>query len=387
MTAPQQYETMTDVPSENRTFEIDILRTIAIFGVMIAHLWFFSSIIGSNFLFANLNFGWITATVGLILFFFLSGYSLMLKRPRFDKWEEVKIYFFRRIKAIYPVYWIALTVAYITESVFAQSLLMPNLLVLNASQWAAFTSGLQIMFFQGVVQDPSLFWFVGTIVALYLIFPILIRYTSVSSRPFRSSLFIISALVFIGILTFGKFLNMLNMDQLFYYYWFFVLGIAAGYDNKLLDLSRLKLAIIAILFFIGVGMDYVLFDMSLPAFQPLLQLVPSYFPTDLCAVLVGIATISFAFPIAKRIKVLFGPLSRPVVSRIARSTYPIYLFHPYFLFFVMTVAAPYGPEAVALTVLFIGMPMAVGVSPYIQDLTNKSLSWVRSNVLAVPSPP
>ena len=116
----------------NRSLEIDILRTGAILGVIIAHLWLLVPSLGDEYFYHNLQIPWYSATIAVSLFVFLSGYSLTLSKPRFEKREDLQKYFVKRFMVIFPIYWATLIMVYVSEIIYSQSLPFPDLLHLNA---------------------------------------------------------------------------------------------------------------------------------------------------------------------------------------------------------------------------------------------------------------
>ena len=83
------------------------------------------------------------ATIGLTLFFFLSGYSLMLKEPRFSTLGDLWAYLRKRLLRIYPLYWLALVFTMVLHSYGFTSGWLSDM---DAGQLVLTILGLQILF-------------------------------------------------------------------------------------------------------------------------------------------------------------------------------------------------------------------------------------------------
>jgi peptidoglycan/LPS O-acetylase OafA/YrhL len=118
------------------------------------------------------------------LFVFASGASLALREYSFDSLRNVGEFYGNRLLRIYPIYWVA---------VIFSILIIPVTSVLTFSDCARWFTGFQIFF----TTDDSWqkingsYWFVGLIVSLYFLFPIV--YYAIKKHPHVSllSLFLI----------------------------------------------------------------------------------------------------------------------------------------------------------------------------------------------------
>ena len=133
--------TSGELETGERSLEIDILRVAAIIGVVIAHLWLFVPNLYNEWFYHNLQIPWYAATIGVSTFVFLSGYSLMLSKPRFEKLGDLKRFFLKRFKVIFPIYWFTLFTVYISEAIYSQPLLFPDLMHINALVWISYITG------------------------------------------------------------------------------------------------------------------------------------------------------------------------------------------------------------------------------------------------------
>lgn len=159
------------------------------------------------------------ATIGLTLFFFLSGYSLMLKRPGFSTLGDLWTYLRKRLLRIYPLYWLALVFTMLMHSYGITSGWLSDM---DVGQLVLTVLGVQILLSSSFTLVP--FWFVSAIVIFYLLFPIIIFATSKIQRPFTFSASAVSLVIFIVLLVVSALTNEID-ERLLIYYWFFIAGI------------------------------------------------------------------------------------------------------------------------------------------------------------------
>lgn len=319
----------------------------------------------------------ISASFGLALFLFLSGYSLMINRQKFEDLEDLRSYLFKRFKAIFPIYWLALFITFISETVFAQSLLMPNLIALNSYQWLAYISGLQMLFLLILPEGLGLFWFVGVIVIFYLLFPVMIYFTSISKMSFKVSIYTISAILLLGLMAITYYYGLFGTNQIYFYYWFFISGILAGHEGKAYIFNKLRIVELVLLIPTLIVITYVMLDPSMPMFEPIVHLFPNNFSINIWEIIIGTIGLSIAFPVTRLLIHHFGTFENKMITTIAKSTYSVYLFHLYFLYFAMVLAGYLGPEFFTITVLFVGVPMALIFSTYIQNGVYRLMTMLR----------
>lgn len=113
--------------------------------------------------YANGSFG----NFGVALFFLLSGYALML---RYGQACPLKTFYKKRFLSIYPLYWLCFF------SLFLYSDILHGNLPAGVPGWSIIWSVLALDgYLAGVVPTFYLLgeWFVGCIVLLYLVFPLL----------------------------------------------------------------------------------------------------------------------------------------------------------------------------------------------------------------------
>lgn len=156
-------------------FYLDFIRAIALFSILIIH---FNATVTGYFtlphkLFVSvLPFGIYLGDFGSSLFFIVSGAALALTVP--DTQRPVEFYK-KRAKAIYPLFWLAWIVCFslrfLEKPGYYAAAKSPTLLltILGLDNFAV-AAGWVGMDFACVGE-----WFLGSILFLYLLFPILIR--------------------------------------------------------------------------------------------------------------------------------------------------------------------------------------------------------------------
>ncbi|XHH09151.1 MAG: acyltransferase family protein [Candidatus Bathyarchaeia archaeon] len=160
---------------------IDALRIIGITFVIIHHLQYnggftFFPWLYSDYIFPSPRaaFHLDIGSIGIWLFIFASGASLALKSYNFSSLKNLGAFYASRLMRIYPIYWLAVLFSIIT---------MPISSPLTFSDYWRNFSGFQTFF---ITDDSwqklnSTFWFIGLIVSLYLLFPIV--YVAIKRRP------------------------------------------------------------------------------------------------------------------------------------------------------------------------------------------------------------
>lgn len=173
----------------NRIPELDYIRCIAALFVITFHFNLLikekcagNPIIG--FLsFANGSMG----HMGVTLFFILSGYSLFV---RWNQRMQVCAYFKSRILAVLPMYWIGFLTLFVYTDLL-HGARNPNIPLKNL----VFTLIGMDGYLYGVV--PTFYkigeWFVGCILLLYLVFPVLLRL--INKCPAKLGLFTLFAFI------------------------------------------------------------------------------------------------------------------------------------------------------------------------------------------------
>ena len=89
-----------------RIFYLDFIRALAIIFVLIAH-FNYPFLANGNHIFAMYPFGVVVGAVGVSLFLIVSGAALHYTSP---KSLDLKTFYWKRFKNIYPMFWIAFIV-------------------------------------------------------------------------------------------------------------------------------------------------------------------------------------------------------------------------------------------------------------------------------------
>ena len=341
----------------SRLIEVDILRVIAILAIVAGHIQFHtpgcenSSIVGMIEL--------LFAVCGLSLFFFLSGYSLMIKKPEFSRFNELKSYSVRRVARIYPLYWLALLITLVIQPDAYDEL--------TTLQKVIDISGLQILF-----PDPIV-WFVSAIVVFYILFPLFILFARMINRPYRMSIFLAALTIFI-ILATARIASVSIDDRVFIYYWFFVSGVILGRETSISSIRISTRMMAAVLAGIGCLAVYILArNMMMVHLEPMWEPISSL-PKYVAMSVVGVIGILLAIQFTNSFKGCLTKSMYQLVERLAHSTYSIYLFHSYFLSIAAIIATELSPVLVPYSVIAVGIPLAILIPPYIQDLMEYTLS-------------
>lgn len=187
-----------------RLFVFDFLRFLAILLVVLSHILSIKSLDAVR--------GYL-GIMGLGIFFFVSGYLLVANEKTSPAHNTIP-YFKRRIVRIYPIYWVALILTIVL------SWLLEN----NLFDWRtviAYFCGLQSVFVPRYMVEISSYWFIGTILIYYLLFPLITRAKKILW------MFLISISIFVFLMLIRVFAGLFD-GRVFEYFFVFVLGIMAA---------------------------------------------------------------------------------------------------------------------------------------------------------------
>jgi peptidoglycan/LPS O-acetylase OafA/YrhL len=112
-----------------------------------------------------INYG----SIGAWLFVFASGCSLATSNSEFSSLSEVTSFYKKRFIRIYPAYWVSLLF-----SMFILSWVMSSLTITDLIKWF---SGFQVYLTTYYTQQGKInitYWFIGLILSLYLLYPLLL---------------------------------------------------------------------------------------------------------------------------------------------------------------------------------------------------------------------
>lgn len=157
-----------------RLFYLDLIRTVALISILIIH--FNASVTGyftlpHKLFTSTLPFGIYLGDFGSTLFFIVSGASLCYTAPeRF----EAKNFYKKRIRAVYPMFWLAwllcFSIRFVTRpGYYAGAKTITLILTVLGLDNFAVAAGWVGQDFACVGE-----WFLGSILFLYLLFPVLL---------------------------------------------------------------------------------------------------------------------------------------------------------------------------------------------------------------------
>lgn len=158
-----------------RLFYLDLIRTVALISILIIH---FNATVTGYFtlphkLFTStLPFGIYLGDFGSTLFFIVSGASLCYTAPEH---LDVNAFYKKRVRAVYPMFWLAwllcFSIRFVTRpGYYAGARTITLVLTVLGLDNFAVAAGWVGQDFACVGE-----WFLGSILFLYLLFPILLR--------------------------------------------------------------------------------------------------------------------------------------------------------------------------------------------------------------------
>lgn len=345
---------------KNRLIEFDILKFIAIFFIVFGHIDNYLSDPG----YIRTSGGYLVL-VGLSFFFFASGYTLSIHYNCFEKLSDFFLFYKRRCIRIFPLYLLSLVTI----------IMVFGFLSISAGNWKPYDLSplnmiVHIFALQALLPDFSLqaLWFVSMIFLFYLIYPIVVFY----SKKF-SSLVICLLVIFITFAALRFFFGMIDI-RFFEYFPVFIFGIIAMKNRLFFDmqfkkfviLSSIPLIIIALLFLPGF-----VFAFNNPIFH--------YFIITVFLIwisILGYYAARFCIPYLKK-------NVQASISKIAYSSYAIYLFHLPLLALLLALlkCVLNNYLIIDFLIIFFGFPFSIITGYFIQynfDRTMRKLSPNRS---------
>jgi len=331
-----------------RLLIFDFLRLLAILLVVLSHVIRVGSLdIVRSYL----------GIIGLGVFFFVSGYLLAINEKPLSA-HHIIPYLKKRCIRIYPLYWIALIL----------SLLISWLLAHYFYNWqtmVAYFCGLQSVFVPRYMIEISSYWFVGTILIYYLLYPVI-----TCGRNIYSILFT-SIAVFVFLMTIRIFAGLFD-GRVFEYFFVFILGIVASrlqfFDTKYFTKWKVLSAVVSLVC-IGIVIFY----------GPVL-------PSDMSRInpwllfKVGLVTIFRIILITSTIVAVYWllTLSSPpssvkrIVTAGAVASYAVYLFHDSY-YIVLYHFTNLTDRAVLNVVAILALPILFVPCYYIQVIADRLL--------------
>lgn len=184
--------------NNNRLVVFDLLRVIAILMVVAIHVSqiesqhipFLSPLLGEygipNIITAGVG-GW-----GVIIFIAISGAVLEYTHgSKINSGFDYKKFIFKRLMRIYPAYWLSLIIALAAN---------PGLIsTLPYDEFLKSFSGFQVYFQEYGGQINNMGWFIGLIVTLYLLYPMLSKILKLYGFPALVFIILFSSFVTVTI--------------------------------------------------------------------------------------------------------------------------------------------------------------------------------------------
>jgi len=309
------------------------LRFIAAFLVIIHHIEQFKSICKIENYWGKIPFINIIGKLGVVLFFVLSGflitYLLLAEEHSFKK-ISIKKFYMRRVIRIWPLYFLIILLAF---------LILPNMQVFNLPGYGKdviysnlmWKLILYVLFFPnlvlslfGVVPYASHTWSIGTEEQFYLVWPLVLKYI----KRYRMLLMIV---IIMSYLVIKFFLLSSYGDNIPYSYvikafWYSFpidcMAIGGMFSILLFQKSKyLKYIIRNDLFYISICLVSLLIIMGV--------YVP-YIHYEFYSILFGIIIINFA--VNDQIKI---SLENKTLNYLGNISYGLYMYHPIVIVLVL----------------------------------------------------
>lgn len=149
--------------------------------------------------------------MGLGLFIFISGYLLYYNNPSINSFQDIFSFYKKRLLRIFPLYWVALIAYILIFSVYASKLdsgfVFPNARnAFGSFNMLVHFLGLQIVLAPAYASPMLTLYFIGLIIALYTVYPFIIKFSSNSKR-----LLFVSSTIFFVLLFLSRILNIIDV--------------------------------------------------------------------------------------------------------------------------------------------------------------------------------
>lgn len=338
--------------------EIDIIKVIAIIIIVFGHI--------DNYLSDPSSIrtaGSYLVLIGLSFFFFASGYTLPMHNQRFEKVSDFLSFYKKRCIRIFPLYLIALATIILIFgflNISAGNATPYNLSLLNV--------GVHIFALQALLPVFSMqaMWFVSMIFIFYIIYPFVVLSTKKTK-----SLLICLLTIFFAFAALRFFFGLIDI-RFFEYFPVFIFGVIASKNhlfsdtkfNRFIILSSFPLIITGLLLFTGYR-----FVFNNPFGQYIIIPVFLIFITI------------FGYYVAKLCVPHLKKSGESIISKMAYSSYAIYLFHLPLLALLLAILTCIfnNPVTTDLLIIIFGIPSTIIAGYFIQCYSDKVLRILFSN--------
>ena len=302
------------------------LRFIAAFLVIIHHVEQFKSISKIENYWGAIPFIGIIGKLGVILFFVLSGflitYLLLAEENSFKK-ISIKKFYMRRILRIWPLYFLIIILAFVvlpnielfTLPGYSKDVIYSNL-AWKLILYAIFFPNL-VLSLLGIVPYASHTWSIGTEEQFYLVWPVILKYIK-KHRILLMVGIIISylAIKFFLLTSFGNYIPFSNVIRAFWNSFpIDCMAIGGLYSILLFQKSKyLKYIIRNDLFY---------FSICLVTLFMIKGIYIPYIHYEFYSVFFGLIIINFA--VNKKIKI---SLENTILNYLGNISYGLYMYHP-----------------------------------------------------------
>ena len=337
------------------------LRFIAAFLVIIHHIEQFKSISNIENYSGEIPFIGIIGKLGVVLFFVLSGflitYLLLTEEHSFKK-ISIRKFYVRRMLRIWPLYFLIIILAFFvlpnisifTLPGFGKDVIYSNLL-LKLFLYAIFFPNL-VLSLLGIVPYASHTWSIGTEEQYYLVWPIILKY-------FKKYRIILMLFIVFSYLAFGKILSAHYSDILPYKN-----VIKAFWSSFNIDCMAIGGIFAILLFqknkFLKLIQNNTVFylTITLVIFLMLKGIHIPYIHYEFYSVLFGIIILNFASN--DKIKI---SLENRLFNYLGNISYGLYMYHPIGIVLAIAISISIGlttnwliyPLSFTLTIIIAGL--------------------------------
>jgi len=158
---------------KSRILFFDVLRIVAIFLVVLAHVFIYRGNTQGQVVTIPGIYSFTYGGLGVSIFILVSGSVLAYTVRPIGSLAQFKDFFVKRLVRIYPAYWYSLILAIFLNVVFYFAYHDFRLSGLTAWDYVLSFSGFQAFFGQWGGRINEVGWFIGLIVCLYLLYPLI----------------------------------------------------------------------------------------------------------------------------------------------------------------------------------------------------------------------